>query len=247
MKVKGTKFKRKLMLLAVLFLILNVILATQYAVTKIGYEYYIVHPSDANIRYIGSDNTTGGRVLRMEGANTTGILKIVLGNWSVGTNKMYSAAFGIVNEEDVSISITHINISITSGYSYMDIWLHGNRTANGNSTVNDPTSVLMVTNGTTMNTSDTIAWTLAPGNDDSLDMCYNVSDRTNCSTNTTWDENAHVRYSVNNSIAYGVGMMGRTQNNASDYVWIQIGIDIPTEVDTTGLHTGNLWIYYKAE
>jgi len=53
------KLKRNLILLAVLLLTTNMLLATQYAVTKIGYEYYLVHPSDSNIRYIGSDNTTG--------------------------------------------------------------------------------------------------------------------------------------------------------------------------------------------
>jgi len=241
------KYKKRLLILAVLFLATNMLLATQYAVTTIGYEYYIVHPSDANIRYIGSDNSTGGRILRMEGSNTTGILKLSMGNWSVGTNVMYTAAFGIVNEEDVPISITHINVSSTVGYAYFDIYLHGNRSANGNSTASDNTSVLMVTNGTTINTSATVAWTLAPGNDDPYNMCYNVSDRLNCTTNTTWDGDAHVRYSINNSVAYGVGMNGRTINNASDYVWVQIGINIPTNVDTTGIHTGNIWIHYKAE
>jgi len=240
------KLKRNLILLAVLLLTSNMLLATQYAVTKIGYEYYLVHPSDSNIRYIGSDNTTGGRVLRMTGGNTTGVIKLILGNWSVGTNKMYSAAFGIVNEEAVALSITHINISSTVGYSYMNIWLHGNRTANANSTVNDPTTVLMVSNGSTINATDTNAWTLAPGNDEPYNMCSNVSDRTNCSTNTTWDSTANVRYSLNDTVAYGVGMNGRTINNASDYVWVQIGIDIPTNVDTTGIHSGNIWIHYKA-
>jgi len=46
-------------------------MATQYAVTKVGYEFSIVHPSDADIRFIGSDNSTDGRVLRVDGANGT--------------------------------------------------------------------------------------------------------------------------------------------------------------------------------
>jgi len=241
------KYKKRLLILAVLFLATNMLLATQYAVTTIGYEYYIVHPSNANIRYIGSDNTTGGRVLRMEGANTTGTLKLVLGNWSVGTNKMYTAAFGVVNEEDVPIHITHINVSAITGYCYFDIYLHGNRSANGNNTATDNTSVLMVTNGTTINTSDTIAWTLGPGNDNPSDMCYNVSNRMRFSTNTTWDSTSKVRYSLNNSVSYGVGMNGRTRYNASDFVWVQIGINLPANVDTTGLHTGNIWIHYRAD
>lgn len=233
------------MITAVLFLVVNMLIATQYAITKVGYEYVIVHPSDANIRYIGSDNTTGGRVLRMVGSNTTGTLKIALGNWSTGTNKIYSAAFGIVNEEDVPVSITHINVS-SADYSYMQIWLHGNREANANSNLTDPTSVFMFNNGTVINTSDTIAWTLAAGDNNPNTMCSNVSNRTIYRINTTWDNTSHVRYSLNNTIAYGIGMMGRTANNASDYVWVQIGIDIPASVNSSGMYMGDIWIHYTA-
>ncbi len=240
------KLDRRLALLGVFFLVLNLAIATQYAVSKIGYEYYLVHPCEANIRYIGSDNTSGGRVLRVNGANGTGSLKLVFGNWSAGTNKMYSAAFGIVNEEQVSVSITHINVS-SDNATYMKIWLHGDRDANANNTNNDPTTVLMFNNNTVVNTSNTTAWQLAPGNDDPSDMCYNVSDRTNFSTNTTWDETQHVRFSVNNSNAYGIGVLGRTINNASDFVWVQVAIDIPTNANSSGLYTGTIWIHYQAD
>ena len=239
------KLNKKLMILGVLVLVLNMLVATQYAVTKIGYEYNIVHPSNANIRYIGSDNTTGGRVLRVAGANGTGSLKLTFGNWSAGTNKMYSAAFGIVNEEAVPVSIMYINVSSLT-YNYLKIWLHGDRDANANSTINDPTTVLMYDNGTIVNATDTIAWTLASGNDNPGDMCSNISDRLIYSSNTTWDNTSHVRYSLNDSNAYGVGMMNRTVYNASDFVWVQVAIDIPNNVDTAGLHTGTIWIHFKA-
>ena len=129
---------------------------------------------------------------------------------------MYSAAFGIVNEEDVPVSITYINVS-SQNYTYLQIWLHGDRSANANSTINDPTSVLMYDNGTIVNTTNTTAWTLAPGDNDPSDMCSNV------------------------------GMMGRTALNASDFVWIQIGIDIPNAVDDNGAHTGTIWIHFEAD
>lgn len=245
-KVKGMKINRRLMILGVLFLALNMAIATQYAVTKIGYEYYIVHPCDANIRFIGSDNTTGGRVLRVSSGNTTASLKLVFGNWSAGTNKMYSAAFGIVNEEDVPVNITYINVS-SQNHTYLKIWLHGDRDANANSTTTDPTTVLMYNNGTIVNATNTTAWMLAPGDADSSDMCSNISDRTNYSTNTTWDENVHVRYSVSNLDAYGVGMMGRTVNNASDFVWVQIAMDIPYTVDSSGIHSGTIWVHFEAD
>ena len=241
------KLNRKLMILGVLVLVLNMLVATQYAVTKIGYEYNIVHPSNASIRYIGSDNSTGGRVLRVAGSNSTASsLKLTFGNWSTGTNKIYSAAFGIVNEEQVPVSIMYINVS-SMEYTYLRIWIHGDRDANANNTINNPTTVLMYNNGTIVNATNTIAWTLAPGNNNPNNMCSNISNRTNYSTNTTWDETQHVRYSLNDSNAYGVGMMNRTVYNASDFVWVQIAIDIPNNVDVAGLHTGTIWVHFKAE
>ena len=240
------KIGKRLLIIAFLILILSMVVATQYAVTKIAFEYSIVHPSDSDIRYIGSDNTTGGRVLRISGENNTGSLKLAFGNWSAGTNKIYSAAFGIVNEEDVPVSIRYINIS-SNNYTYMKIWLHGDRDANANSTINDPTSILMFNNGTLVNATNTTAWTLAPGDANSSNMCSNVSNRTTYSTNTTWDEPAHVRYSLNDSIAYGVDMMGRTQYNASDFVWVQIALDLPTYINDTGTHTGTIWIHFQAD
>jgi hypothetical protein len=244
--VKGMKLNKKLMILGVLVLVLNMLVATQYAVTKIGYEYNIVHPSNANIRYIGSDNSTGGRVLRVDGPNGTASLKLTLGNWSAGTNKMYSAAFGIVNEEQVPVSIMYINVS-SMEYTYLRIWIHGDRDANANNTVNDPTTVLMYDNGTIVHASNISAWTLARGNNNPNDMCSNISDRTNYSTNTTWDETQHVRYSLNDSNAYGIGIMNRTAYNASDFVWVQVAMDIPNTVDSAGLHTGIIWIHFKAD
>jgi len=241
------KLNRKMMILGVLLLVLNMTIATQYAVTKIGYEYNIVHPSNANIRFIGSDNTTGGRVLRVDGPNGTSSLKLTFGNWSAGTNKIYSAAFAIVNEEQVPVNIMYINVS-SGNYTYMKIWLHGNRSANANNTMYDPTTVYMYDNGSIVNESTTIAWTLAPGDDDPNDMCSNVSNRSTYSINTTWDETQHVRYSLNNTIAYGVGVNGRTTSNASDFVWVQIAIDIPPDnLDTGGAHTGTIWIHFMAD
>ena len=145
MKVKEIVVKRKWIVLAVLFLVLNMITATQYAITKISYDYYIIHPSDANIRYIGSDNSSDEiRVLRVIGSNTTNVgVKLRLGgNFTTNQNKYYTAAFGIVNEEEITVNITHINIS-SLNHTYLKIWLHGDRDANAKSTVTDSSSVFM--------------------------------------------------------------------------------------------------------
>jgi hypothetical protein len=238
--VKGMKVSRKWLIIAILFLVVNMIVATQYAITKIGYVYTIVHPSDASIRYIGSDNSSDGtRVLRVAGSNTTNVQIILrLGDvYSTNMIRTFSAAFAIVNEEAYPINITYINVS-SDNFTYMKIWLHGNRTANANSTFNDPSTVLMWDNNTIVNESNTTAWTLAAGDMNSTNMCYNTSDRANCSIETPWDEMAHVRYSINNSVA---------ASEISDYVWVQISLDIPEEVDALGEHTGTIWIHLETE
>ena len=102
----------------------------------------------------------------------------------------------------------------------------------------DPSSVLMWDNTSSINLSNTTAWTLAPGNEDPDDMCYNYTDPTNCSINTTWDETAHVRYSVNDTNAV---------SNYSDFVWVQIAVMIPEAADSIGLHTGEIWIHLEAD
>lgn len=234
------KVKKRWLILIALFLVMNMAIATQYAVTKIGYDYYILHPCNTNIRLIGSDNSSDGiRILRIISSNTTNVgLKLRLGD-KFSTNQItyFSAAFGIVNEENFTVNITHINVS-SLNHTYMKIWLHGDRDANANSSTTDNSSVLMWDNNTIVNASNTTAWTLAPGNENPNDMCYNYTDRTNCSINTTWDETAHVRYSLNDTNAV---------SGLSDFVWVQIAVDIPETADTIGLHTGTIWIHFEAD
>jgi hypothetical protein len=234
------KISKKLLVLAILFLMLNLVIATQYAVTKIGYEYTILHPSDTSIRFIGSDNSSDGiRVLRVKGDNTSNV-RVYLELGTVYTTNMirtFTAAVGLVNEEAYPVNITHINVS-SADATYMKIYLHGNRTGDASNATMDPDAILMWNNGTVVNESTTTAWTLREGNNNTHDMCFNVSDRTNYSTNTSWDETAHVRYSVNDTIAV---------SNVSDIVWIQITLDIPETVDLFGTYTGTLWIHLESE
>ena len=245
-EVSNMNIKKRLFIIGILIVISTMLTATQYAVIRLGFEYNIVHPSESSIRYIGSDNTSGGRVLRVNGTNGTSSLKLSFGNWSAGTTKIYSAAFGIVNEEDVALRIMYVNVS-SQNYTYLKIWLHGDRPANADNTSNDPTSVLMFDNSTIVNAANTTAWTLAPGDGNTSNMCSNVSNRTNFSSPTPWDNTSHVRYSLNNTIAYSIGAFNRTINNASDYVWVQVAIDIPENVNSSGLHTGTIYIHFEAD
>jgi hypothetical protein len=234
------KISRRLVVLGLLFLIINMIVATQYVITKVEYEYNLVHPSNADIRYIGSDNSSDGiRILRVNGDNSTMVsVKLRLGgNFSVNQKKTYTASFGIVNEELHAVNITYINISSTN-WSYLKIWLHGDRDVNAENISLDPSSVYMFNNGTIVNATNTTAWTLAAGDQNPNTMCYNISDRTNCSINTTWDEIAHVRYSINDTNAV---------TNQSDFVWVQITIDIGEVADYLGPHTGTIYVHLETE
>ena len=239
---RGTTMQvnRRLIILATLILVVTMAIATQYAVTKVSYFYTLVHPCDASIRFIGSDNSSDDiRVLRVAGSNSSNVsLTLRLGGkLSSNMKKSYSAAFGIVNEEPYPLNITHINVSSLNA-TYMKIYLHGDRTANAESNLSDPSTVFMYNNGTIINTSNTTAWILAAGDDNTSNMCYNVSNRVNCSIPTPWDETAHVRYSLNNTNAV---------SNVSDFVWVQITLDIPPVVDAAGQHTGTIWVHYEYE
>jgi hypothetical protein len=67
-------------------------------------------------------------------------------------------------------------------------------------------------------------------------MCSNISDRTNYSIPTTWDETAHVRYSENNTNAI---------RNESDFVWVQVSIVIPADA-TLGAKSGTIFVFTRA-
>jgi hypothetical protein len=227
----GMRIDRRLVLIGVMVIVLSMTMATQYATTKIGYSYAIVHPSDADIRFIGSDNSSDQiRVLRVENnaSATARYLKIELGNISVNTNKTYTAAFGIVNEESYNITITHINVSASDGADYMQIWLHGDRDARAD--VDAGTSVLVWNKISVGYDATSSVWGLAAGDQNSSSM-----DGT--SATTSWDDTAGVRYSTYETPAV---------NNTDDYVWVQISLDVPQNADTSDSFTGTIYVHTRA-
>jgi len=229
--VDGMKIDRRLTLLGVMLVVLSMTMATQYATTKVGYRYSIVHPSEADIRYIGSDNSSGGgRVLKVDTNTSQNRYMILeLGNWSPSQNKTYTAAFGIVNEEPFPINITHVNMSGTdSSEQYIDVLVHSNRETIAWA---DTTNCWLVKDGVSQTDSSTCAWKLGAGNRDSSNM-----DGVNL--NTPWDETSHVRFSVDNTTA--------ATNGTSDFVWVQITIDLSQSAGDLSGGTGQIWIHFKA-
>ena len=207
-------------------------IATQYATTETGYSYRIVHPSNADIRFIGSDNSSDEiMVIQVEGDNSSGHtnLKLELGaDLTQNSNETYKAAFGIVNEERFNVTITHINVSTSSGSDYLQIWLHGDRDAAAGS---DGTSVMVWNKGSVgFSTSDSV-WVLGVG-----DQNADYMNTGGTTIETPWNETAHVRYSYSDEDAV---------NSTDDYVWVQISIDIPDGADS-GMYSGWIWIHFKA-
>jgi hypothetical protein len=224
------RIDRRLVLIGVMLIVLSMTMATQYATTKVSYRYSIVHPSNADIRFIGSDNGSDGRVLSCP-SNGTGIeiVELYFGNWSANSNKTYTAAFGIVNEETMPVNITHITVTNSTGADYMQVWLHGNRSTNAV----DDTNVFIWNKGSLGYTSSSSVWVLGAGNKDPSDL--RADGITNYST--PWDDAAGVRYSLTDN---------ESVSGLSDFVWVQVSIDIPAAADQTGEHLGTIEIHFKA-
>jgi len=208
-------------------------IATQFATVQMTFSFNILHPSNADIRFIASDNSTDSiRVLRISGDNSSGNRALTLslgGSFVENYNKTYKAAFGIVNEENFSVDISHINVSSYDGTSdYLQIWLHGDR----DQQIEDDSSSIMVWNKGSLGfgSSDSL-WRLGAGNNNPINMNTHATPIT-----TTWDETPHVRYSISDEDAI---------NGTDDYVWVQISLDIPSS-PTSGGYSGLIWVHFRA-
>lgn len=239
----GMKIAKRLMLIGVILIVLSMTMATQYVTTKISYRYHIVHPSNADVRFIGSDNSSDDiRILRMTGANTTSSLEVVLGgNYSAGQNKTFTAAFGIVNEELYAINITHINVTVSgTGGDNLQIWLHGNRSFQKESETAAGSAVKVWDKGGSLGLSNgSAAWVLAAGDGNPSTICDNKNQNGAATkVDTPWDPTAHVRFSTNDA--------NNSKSGVADFVWVQISIDIPENADQTLTYIGTIWVFTRA-
>jgi hypothetical protein len=224
------KIDRRLALLGVILVVLNMTMATQYATTKVAFSYGIVHPSNADIRFVGSDNSSdgNGRVLRVDNSSNSWYSQISLGDWMPNSEKNYTAAFAIVNEEASVVNITHANVSGT-GWDYMTVWLHGNRSKDV-SEEGDSAKVCILDNGTSPFGASDCAWQLAAGNKDTTNM-------NGTAVLTPWDDTSHVRYNSTTDIY--------AENGTRDFVWVEVCLNIPSDASLAAA-TGTISIYFKA-
>jgi len=232
----GMRIDRRLVLIGVMLVVLSMTMATQYATTEISYSFAIVHPSDSDIRFIGSDNSSDDqlKVLRVTN-NDSGsqFLTIELGEWTPGTRKNYTAAFGIVNEEQWKVNISYMNITGTNN-SYVTIWLHGDRDLDYQG--EGAASVKMIREGTALYTSTDTAWSLGAGNQNPDNMCGGENGATQITT--PWATASHVKYSYNNA--------NNSVNGTSDFVWVGVSIYVPPDAKVQTA-TGTIYIHFRAD
>jgi hypothetical protein len=212
-----------------MLVVLSMTMATQYATTKVSYTLGIVHPSNADVRFVGSDNTSDGRVLRVvNNASGSQFLTVSLGSWFPNSVKNYTAVFAIVNEEPFAVNITNCNVSGTAA-SYVTVYLHNNRTIDAAAEV-ATARYLLVSGGTSQSSTSTNAWILGAGNQNAANMGGTV-------IATPWDTTQHVRYNSTTNV--------QAHNNTADWVWVEICINIPSNAGAA-TDTGQIWFHFKA-
>lgn len=225
---------RRLVLIGVMLVVLSMTMATQYATTKVSYSFSIVHPSNADIRFIASDNSSDDaeRCLRvLVNSTASKFLTLELGDWFPNSRKNYTAAFGIVNEEGFAVNITHVNITGTNA-SYLDIWLHGDRDVDYAG--EGAASVKVVNNGAALYTASNVVWTLAAGDGTTTTMCADGDTQ----LTTSWDTGGHIQYSHNNA--------NNSVNETSDFVWVGVSLNLPSDAAAAASVTGTIYINFKA-
>ena len=228
------RIDRRLTIIGVMLVVLSMTMATQYVTTEIGYTYGIVHPSNADIRFVGFDNSTDQiRIIRTaSGTNTSGQLDLTLrfGNVSEKQNLTYTAAFGIVNEEKFQVNITHVYVKEGAFTDYMEIWLHSQPELLATSEDADERAHIWGGGGPMGFSNTTNVWRLAVGNE-------NPNDLNSTNTETEWDNQAYVRF-TNDSGAFA-------KNGTSDFVWVQISINVPDGATIASV-TGSIIFYFEA-
>jgi len=235
------RIERRLMLIGILIVILSTTMSTQYATTKVRYSFGVVHPSTSDIRLIASDisGSDGLRVLRVTtNGSGTNFVTLDLGDWCPDSKKNYTAAFAIVNEEGNFVNLTHANVTGTNA-AYMDVWLHGDRDANAET---ENGAVQVISAGQQYYYASDTVWTLATGDGDAGTIC-NDSSYTDGGHGGTqlpciWDTTSNIYYSVNDA--------NNSVNGSSDFVWVQVGLEIPHDAADAADASGTIYFHFKA-
>ncbi|HLF06279.1 MAG TPA: hypothetical protein VI893_03765 [Thermoplasmata archaeon] len=125
------RWKKGLVLLIAVALGGTAVVATQYIKFSSTYSY-TVKTLGARVQLIASDGDPlgDGYVLKNQSGSPAAKYTLELGTWAVGTNKTLTAAFGIVNLENVFLRVTRIDVSV--GGANVVLYLHENESLAAN-------------------------------------------------------------------------------------------------------------------
>ena len=253
---KGSKFtahgSQKLLVAIVIVAVVGAVYAMQFmqstpSATAAASTY------DARIRFLARDlrldysrnatavyNNTGPFIKSADNISYS----VYLGNWSVYTNRTFPAAFGIVNENNYSITVTTVNITgEISGY--IRLWLHAHprmiadTTLGGDDTLEAAADKkLMWDNSTNSSTGNT--WIIGAGNHDNTNYKSEYPSGSQSAWTSTWNT-THYAWT------YDPNDRGWATNNSAyaDVVWFEIDFVLP-EITTTGGYGGTITFYFTA-
>jgi hypothetical protein len=216
--------RSKLVAVLLVFVALSTVTAMQYARADVAYNYQVSKITEGDIRYVAHDIAPDNKTVLRAGDENGTDFKVKFGKWARGEEKIYTAAFAIVNEEAFPITITDLTITGT-GAQYIEVILHNNSNTKG---ALDTNPLTVWTYGTAGGSTQTFGFQLDSGDE-------NVSTAVDTQVTTT-----------PGSRNPGVHWVTGTLNAAgSDTVWVQIRISIP-DTATVQAYTGNIRFGFSA-
>ena len=249
-------YKGVLGLLAVL-VVLSVINATQFA--RVGAAYsYTVSNMGADVHFITCDGNPVDNTKPLLVSSANASYSISLGTWCPGTNKTFTAAFGIVNEEDYPITLVGVNVEGT-GIVNMHIFAHSNKgkTCTIDKIVTDDASkretnadaanqIAALWNGTLgASAKASGTWVLGAGDDNGA--TYDDNPAAGNNYNATWQGAGINAWKYDKVDDWGMSAGQTATNGTSDYVWIEICLQIPPgTVSSETAYTGTISFMFEA-
>ncbi|MCX8173898.1 MAG: hypothetical protein N3F63_04755 [Thermoplasmata archaeon] len=227
-------WKKALVVLVLASTVMGLV-ATQYA--KLGVNVSAgVSTRYSFIQLMAGDSAVVGSGYIL--TNSSGNYTVQLGTFAKGFNKTYTAAFAIVNSEsNVRLQITSIDFGAADSIrSYAIVALHENMSINA---FNEAAGRFIVyfDKGTAYNVGSN-GFVLRNGQGDySGSNLQYTADNGGSWTSASWDATNVWKYNaalVNSDV-------DTTTSSRSNFVWVQITLDLATASDGTSL-TGTLYI-----
>lgn len=233
--------RKKVLLPLVLLVALSTVMATQYGVIRVDYSYQITC-RDNYIHFLARDTdpTSTTKPLIYQSSNDT-YYQFDLGKWAQGTNKTYTAAFAIVNEEAYAVNLDKV-VVVGTGADYMYIYVHEHAQKTCNSAFTSDSSdqeaaadYKVMWDGSSGSASN--YWVLAGGDQNTS----SYSDGTT-TLDATWDGTYFVSKFDSTD---DTGNTKEAVNGTADYVWVEVGLIIPTSASAATM-SGTIYFEFEA-